>query len=148
MSSMRILGVFFLMISSVLLVAQDGGGRGRGAGRGPAITNLKILSADTTFQQLVPIMENYEVSLGVQCTYCHAEGNFASDDIPKKNIARAMMRMVIESNKGFPDGKAHIGCWTCHRGSTAPEMNPPANLLEEAARAGAARGGRGGPPRQ
>ncbi len=120
--------------------AQQGRG---GGGRGPQ--NLMVLPSNTTQQQLLPTMEMFEVSLGVQCTFCHVQGNFASDDNMRKNAARAMMRIVDDFNKKFPDGKARIGCWTCHRGVSKPEMTPPANLLEEAAKAVAAnQGGRGG----
>ncbi len=85
--------------------------------------NLKILPADVNLRQ---VMGGIARSLGVMCTYCHVQGDFASDDNPKKNIARGMMRMVDDINSRFPDGKRHVGCWTCHRGKTEPEMNPPA----------------------
>jgi photosynthetic reaction center cytochrome c subunit len=145
---MHKLALVFLT-SSVLLVAQPPAPPaqpGRGGGRGPGITNLMILPETTTFPQILPIMETFEVSLGVQCTYCHVQGNFASDDNMRKNTARAMMRIVNNFNKTFPDGNQHIGCWSCHRGATKPEITPPANLLEEAAKAvaagqGAGRGG-------
>ena len=94
-------------------------------------------------------METFEVSLGVQCTYCHVQGNFARDDNPRKNVARGMMRIVDQFNKTFPDGKQRIGCWTCHRGTAKPDITPPASLLEEAAKAVAAgQGGRGAQPQQ
>ena len=132
-----------IMFAALTLSAQDRGGRGPGA---PPITNLQILPATTTFQQIIPIMENFAVSVGTQeCTFCHVQGNFASDENPKKNIARGMMRMVSNLNKQFPDGQEHVGCWTCHRASNAPERNPPTKLIEDfAARAAAGRGGRGG----
>ena len=60
------------------------------------------------------------------CSYCHVQGDFASDDNPKKNIARAMIRMATEINAKFPDGKAHVSCYTCHRGAEEPIMAPPA----------------------
>ena len=50
----------------------------------------------------------------------------ASDDNPKKNIARAMIRMAADINSKFPDGKAHVSCYTCHRGAEEPIMAPPA----------------------
>jgi hypothetical protein len=134
---------FLLLIAPALVFAQPPQG-GRGAGRGPANpSNLIILPANTTFQQIIPIMETFEVSLGVQCGFCHVQGNFASDDNMRKNAARAMMRIVADMNKKFPDGKQHIGCWTCHRGVTTPEITPPQNLLDEAAK-NAPGGGRGG----
>ena len=85
--------------------------------------NLKVLPADANIRQ---VMAGFTASLGVNCMYCHVQGDFASDDNPKKEIARGMMRMLGEVNSRFPDGKQHVGCWTCHRGSTEPEMSPPA----------------------
>ena len=154
LNKMRKLTILFLTFSAIVW-AQ---GQAAGGGRGPQ--NLMVLPSSTTQQQIIPIMETFEVSLGVQCEFCHVRGNFASDDNMRKNAARAMMRIVDDFNKKFPDGKQHIGCWTCHRGSATPEITPPANLLEEAAKSRAAaqdqasgrsgqdgQAGRGGGPR-
>src|ERR1700676_5151213 len=92
--------------------AQGAGGRGAAAGRG--LQNLLILPEKTAFAEILPTMETFQVSLGVQCTFCHVQGNFARDDNPRKNVARAMMRIVDQFNKTFPDGKQRIGCWSCH----------------------------------
>jgi len=162
---MRKLAFLFLIVSAALFAqtppaqgqaqGQGRGGQGqaqgqaqgRGGGRGPQ--NLVVLPENTSQAQIIPIMETFEVSLGVQCTYCHVPGNFASDDNMRKNAARGMMRVVAQLNKNFtPDGKEHIGCWTCHRGSAKPEVTPPQNLIDEAAKALAAAqgGGRGAAP--
>ena len=85
--------------------------------------NLKVLPADTDIRAT---MGGFRVGLGVMCTYCHVQGDFASDENPKKNIARAMIRMVTDLNSKFPDGKAHVSCYTCHRGAEEPLMAPPA----------------------
>src|SRR5579862_6034003 len=71
--------------------------------------NLKVLPADVNIRQT---MGGFVASLGVMCTYCHVQGDFASDDNPKKNIARAMIRMAADINSKFPDGKAHVSCYT------------------------------------
>jgi hypothetical protein len=34
--------------------------------------------------------------------------------------------MVGDINSKFPDGKAHVSCFTCHRGAEEPLMTPPA----------------------
>jgi hypothetical protein len=41
-------------------------------------------------------------------------------------MARMMISMAKDINSKFPDGKDHVSCFTCHRGSTAPLMAPPA----------------------
>lgn len=116
-----------LCLSTVLcvaLVAQDtpppqkkGGGMG-------APKNLKVLPADTNIRA---VMGAFRTGLGVQCTYCHVQGDFASDENPKKEIARHMITMVHDINtKAFTDGKEHVTCYTCHRGAEMPLTAAPA----------------------
>jgi hypothetical protein len=95
----------------------------------PNPTNLKILKV-TTGPEVVQIMRTFTAGLGVQCNYCHVQGNNASDENPKKEVARHMIQMAMEINgKFFTDGKMHVSCYTCHRGEaepkTAPEPKPP-----------------------
>jgi hypothetical protein len=33
--------------------------------------------------------------------------------------------MVDDINSKFPDGKAHVSCYTCHRGAIEPAMIAP-----------------------
>jgi photosynthetic reaction center cytochrome c subunit len=88
----------------------------------PAPKNLKVLPADTNIGMT---MRAFTVALGQQCTFCHLPPDFASDENPKKITARHMIQMVNEINAKFPDGKAHVSCYTCHRGGTVPLMAPP-----------------------
>ena len=85
-------------------------------------TNLKILTPDN----FMPAMRSFTVALGQNCNYCHVQGDRASDENPKKNIARHMLEMVQQINSHFPDGKMHVTCYTCHRGATEPLTAPPA----------------------
>src|ERR1051325_11124047 len=86
----------------------------------PNPTNLKILKA-TTGKEIAQIMRSFTAGLGVQCTYCHVQGNFASDENPKKEVARKMIRMAQRINAEFPDGKLRVSCYTCHRGDVEPK---------------------------
>jgi hypothetical protein len=36
-----------------------------------------------------------------------------------------MITMARDINGKFPDGKQHVRCYTCHRGSTEPATEPP-----------------------
>jgi hypothetical protein len=113
-----------IFVCSISLLAQ----RGRGGGEAPVIPpgppkNLKILPADVNIQQT---MGAFRTALGVQCTYCHVQGDFASDDNPKKNMARNMLRIAADINATFPDGKRHVTCYTCHRGEAKPKTEAPA----------------------
>ncbi len=86
----------------------------------PAPKNLKLL----TPAELMPAMRSFTTALGVKCNFCHVEGNFASDDKPEKETARHMITLARDVNSKFPDGKMHVTCYTCHRGSTEPAMAP------------------------
>src|SRR5437867_472905 len=122
---MRILT--FLLLLPVSLFAQQGGGRG--ATTQPAAKNLKLLAANTDIRF---VMQSFREALGVECTYCHVQGDFAADTNPKKEIARNMISMVrlidtsFPSSAGvFPDGYHEVDCSTCHRGSVKPETMAP-----------------------
>ena len=89
----------------------------------PAPTNLKVLKVKTG-PEVVQVMRTFTGGLGVQCVYCHVQGNFANDENPKKETARHMIRMTQEINAKFPDGKMHVSCYTCHRGEAEPKTAP------------------------
>jgi hypothetical protein len=42
----------------------------------------------------------------------------------QKVIARNMIIMVRDLNARWGDGKQHVTCFTCHRGSTTPLTAP------------------------
>lgn len=86
----------------------------------PDPTNLKVLKV-ATGAEVVQIMFTFTTGLGVECTYCHVEGHFASDENPKKDTARQMIQLVQRINADFPDSKMHVSCYTCHRGETVPK---------------------------
>jgi hypothetical protein len=75
----------------------------------------------------------YARALGVKCTHCHMEDDFASDDLRPKRAAREMAVMHhainqqlarMEHLEGTPDDR-FINCATCHRGQIDPH-DPPA----------------------
>lgn len=119
---MRILTLFLVVL--LPLGAQDKE-KEKGKRPMPPPTNLKVLKV-TTGPEVVTIMRTFTTGLGVQCNYCHVQGNFPSDDNPKKETARHMIQMVQQVNKNFPDGKMHVSCYTCHRGEAEPKTAPPA----------------------
>lgn len=108
----------------------------------PKPVNLKVLPKNTTPQQLHAIMHGFAGSLGVKCSFCHAENpqthklDFPSDAKPEKRNARTMILMTREINASYiakvqdPDAKPnerHVTCGTCHRGHArpAPFVIPP-----------------------
>lgn len=95
----------------------------------PEPKNLKILKPGP---DLIPTMRAYAAALGKKCDFCHVQGDFASDANPHKEIARTMIVLTNEVNAKFPDGKAHVSCYTCHRGEEHPAMTAPADPAKPA----------------
>ena len=90
----------------------------------PAPKNLKILKPD----EVRNAMRSYTQALGVMCTHCHVQGDFAADDKPQKTTARMMIAMARDVNQKFPDAasKTYVTCYTCHNGKVTPLTAPPA----------------------
>lgn len=70
----------------------------------------------------------YSRALGVACTHCHVEADFASDQKRPKRAAREMAAMHRSINEQLskmqylsPSPAGHvINCMTCHRGAVDP----------------------------
>ena len=115
-----LLTVFVATTLSFSLLAQGPppGGGGKGGGKA-APKNLKILTADNYRAN----MQAFTAALGVMCDFCH-EMDRSVDSKPQKETARMMLTMVKDINGKFPDGKEHVTCYTCHRGSNKPATAP------------------------
>ena len=96
---------------------------------GPKITVLTGL----TVPQFESEMRHFVQALGVSCGGCHTRGNFASEDNPRKAVARRMIEMTKALNKKSfaayvpAEGESTLGrvtCFTCHQGETAPKSAP------------------------
>ena len=107
--------------------APPAGGR-QGGGAPPQ--NLKVLPKDIARPALTAIMRGYTAALGVQCNHCHVEdmAQRASDENPKKDIARKMIKMTMDINATYLQGvgdpalpdQPKVTCYTCHRGAVKP----------------------------
>src|SRR4029077_16302412 len=117
-------------LAALVMFAQDkGGGKGAPGGGGKANAprvHLKVLPGGG---HLIPTMQSFVAALGVAdkggCNFCH-EMDRSSDAKQEKVMARMMISMAKDINAKFPDGKEHVTCFTCHRGSTMP-LTAPAN---------------------
>lgn len=110
--------------------------------------NLQVIPDRLSRGVVLGIMNNFAVGLGVGCDHCHVQDgpgiDFASDDNPRKAIARDMIGMVRQLNGQtipsiVPDSilindsllvrplgrTARVTCWTCHRGSPVPATEVP-----------------------
>jgi len=92
--------------------------------QGNAPKNLKVLTPENFMAQ----MRTFPVALGVEnqggCNFCH-EMDRSLDTKPTKVKAREMIEIVNDINAKFGDGKVHVTCWTCHQGSTKPQISRP-----------------------
>ena len=120
MNPMRFSLAFLLLASAF---AQDAPKQDTKKGPPPNPTNLKVLKVSSG-QEVGQIMRTFTAALGVQCAYCHMAGNYASDENPKKDVARKMIRMTQQINTNFPDSKMYVSCYTCHRGDAQPKTAP------------------------
>jgi hypothetical protein len=99
-------------------------------------TNLQVLPKDISTKALQHIMvDEFQDGLGVGCSFCHAQEkgslhlDYASDEKPEKEIARAMMRMAMDINKKYfqveqpliGDSLMIISCTSCHHGVAHPD---------------------------
>ena len=106
--------LFLIILFSTTMIAGD-----------KTPKNLKILDY-TSNKDVKKYMKMISKDLGVKCKYCH-DMNDKSLDNEKKEITRVMMRMVQTQNDSLFNwkGASQISCWTCHRGSTMPELIRP-----------------------
>jgi hypothetical protein len=121
--------ILLIGLSVTLAAQQPAAGQRAGGAQPPAPTNLKVLAPNT---DMLFTMQLFNEALGVQCTYCHVQGDFASDTNPKKDIARKMIGIVRQIDGSFPSstgmfpaGYHEVDCTTCHRGSVKPETEAP-----------------------
>jgi hypothetical protein len=108
------------VLAAVMVPQTPLNAQGKGGGKS-APKNLKVLTPENFMAQ----MQTFPVALGVEnqggCNFCH-EVDRSLDTKPAKVKARMMLEMVADINAKFGDGKVHVTCWTCHLGSTTPEI--------------------------
>jgi hypothetical protein len=116
LAAMSILATVMVTVPQTPLNAQ-----GKGGGKNGPPKNLKVLTPESLMAQ----MQTFPAALGVEnqggCNFCH-EADRSLDTKPTKVKARMMLEMVADINAKFGDGKVHVTCWTCHLGSTMPEI--------------------------
>ena len=102
--------------------------------------NIKVLKS-VPADKLVPIMHQWNASLGVRCDFCHDIQTTSSgqhvgwekDTKPMKDMARKMAVMTQKMFQSDKLLKGRASCFMCHHGRPEPDTKAP----EEAPRAGA-----------
>lgn len=89
--------------------------------------NVKVLTG-LPLNEFMTTMGFFSASLGYSCENCHGEDSgpevYASEDQPKKQIARQMIVMMAAINKTYFGGRQVMTCYSCHRGGEHPKMTP------------------------
>jgi hypothetical protein len=77
---------------------------------------LKSLPAS----EFIDRMHYFSWALNKQCTFCHVEHKFDSDDKKEKQTARKMIDMTAAIDEHNFEGKPEVQCFTCHEGRSHP----------------------------
>ena len=90
--------------------------------------NVQVLKG-IPVNQFMDTMGFFSAAIGLNCTGCHVAESLQdlskfAEDIPRKRMARNMILMVNNFNKTGFGGRRALTCWTCHRGTQAPEVIP------------------------
>lgn len=90
--------------------------------------NVQILKG-IPVNEFMNTMGFFSAALGLNCTGCHVAESLENldkfaEDVPRKRMARQMIMMVQSMNKTSFGGRRALSCYTCHRGSPAPEVIP------------------------
>lgn len=92
----------------------------RGSPADASPRDLRALPTSWTMAQVEGYMEQeVERGLGVACTFCHDERDYAAGHA-NKDIARAMIRMTRAINRQHFGGQNTITCFSCHKGKRKP----------------------------
>jgi len=128
---LRGVGTVIVSLASLLSAgAQAGqaGQTGRPQMSEQAFKDIRVLKG-IPVDEFMDTMGMFAASLGYCCTDCHvkeAVGNISAfaQATPKINTARGMIAMVNTLNRNSFAGARKVTCYTCHRGSEAPETIP------------------------
>jgi photosynthetic reaction center cytochrome c subunit len=114
-------------LAALGMFAQDKGGPPKGGkGKGGPPKNLKVLTPENYMDNMRAFVPALGLADKGGCNFCHVADDRSADTKQEKVMARMMIQMVGDINSKFTDGKVHVTCFTCHRGSTEPLTAPPA----------------------
>ena len=91
--------------------------------------NIKVLQG-TPANELNQSMHLMKGATGMDCLYCHIEREWEKDVKPAKEVARAMITMMMDINKKNFGGRQVVTCNTCHNGRPIPAAMPVFPVFE------------------
>ena len=118
--------LFWIFVTACLVVAVIAPTpRADGAQEASRLKNIQVLT-DLADREVGQLMQSWARQLGVKCTECHVQGDFASDDMEHKLVARKMAAMVklLNEQPFFAEGERKADCFLCHKGSTHIDRVP------------------------
>src|SRR5262245_16070808 len=85
--------------------------------------NIKVLQGTPAngVNQSMTLMKG---ATGMDCLYCHIESEWEKDVKPAKEVARAMITMMMDINKRNFGGRQVGTCNPCHNGRPIPAAMP------------------------
>src|SRR2546427_9854987 len=91
--------------------------------------NIKVLTG-TPANELNQSMHLMKGATGMDCLYCHIEREWEKDVKPAKEVARAMITMMMDINRRNFGGRQGVTCNTCHNGRPIPAAMPGFPVFE------------------
>jgi hypothetical protein len=90
--------------------------------------NIELFKGRPAISVLRVMEQAFVANLGVECSYCHVEKQYESDEKNAKKIARNMWTMraewQAEARKASGNADAIVTCYTCHKGQPKPAFAP------------------------
>lgn len=101
-----------------------------------SVKNLTVLPKDTSPDDVMKIMREWNEALKVDCVFCHVGSvdkplstyDFASDNKKRKEVSRVMLQGVMDMNEKFKtlgDEPPAVQCSTCHKRSRHVDADLP-----------------------
>lgn len=94
--------------------------------------NIQVLKG-LTVDEFMETMGLFSAALNVCCGDCHVGAGGSNPqwekDVPRKNMARQMVRIMNNVNKTNFGGQQVVTCWTCHRGTSSPATTPAIDAI-------------------
>jgi photosynthetic reaction center cytochrome c subunit len=90
--------------------------------------NVQVLKG-IPVNEFMETMGFFSAALSYNCTSCHVEESLSdwakfAEDVPAKQMARTMVRMVNAINKENFGGNRRVTCYSCHHGGPEPKTIP------------------------
>ena len=90
--------------------------------------NIRLFKGMPAIRVLRVMEQAFVPNLGVQCTHCHVDTDWAADAKPAKDVARGMWamrgRLQDEVRATTGNTQAVVTCYTCHKGQPKPAFAP------------------------